>query len=247
MIKIVSLSKTFETKDGNIDVLQDISLHIEKGEIFGVIGMSGAGKSTLIRCINLLEQPTSGTIEIDGKNITDYRGKNLLNLRREMGMIFQNFNLLMQRNVADNVAFPLELIKTSMPETKARVQELLKLVGLEDKSRYFPAQLSGGQKQRVAIARALANSPKILLCDEATSALDTITTNSILDLIKDINNKLGVTIVIITHEMNVVRKVCSRVAVIDNARICEEGRVDDVFSNPRHDITKQIVSFSGGN
>jgi D-methionine transport system ATP-binding protein len=203
--------------------------------------MSGAGKSTLIRCINLLERPTSGAILINGQDITALQGKELLLLRRKMGMIFQKFNLLMQRTILDNVALPLEIAGVNKRDREARAAELLELVGLSSQARKYPTQLSGGQQQRVSIARALANHPDVLLCDEPTSALDSLTTNSILKLLRDINQKLGVTIIIITHEISVVEKICNRVAVIDASSIVEQGRTEDVIANPREQITKQLL------
>ncbi|MGN1098122.1 MAG: methionine ABC transporter ATP-binding protein [Clostridia bacterium] len=245
MIKIENLSKVFKTKDGDFTALQDINLEIAKNDIFGIIGLSGAGKSTLVRCMNMLEVPTEGKVFVDGIDITKLRRRDLLMLRREIGMIFQSFNLLMQRNVADNVAFPLELGGgMDKAQRKARVMELLEIVGLADKAAAYPAQLSGGQRQRVAIARALATKPKILLCDEATSALDAMTTRSILKLLKDINRTMGVTIVVITHEMNVVQSICNRVAVIDNSRIVEMGNTEDVMFNPQSEIAKKLIGLS---
>jgi len=241
MIEIKNLSKIYNTDRGEFVALKDINLTINDGDIFGIIGMSGAGKSTLLRCINLLERPTSGDIIIDGENITDFTGNQLLNLRRNIGMVFQRFNLLMQRTVAQNVSFPLEICKAPKEGRKARVDEMLELVGLADKSGSYPVQLSGGQQQRVSIARALANNPRIILCDEPTSALDSLTTNSILSLLKDINQKLGVTIIIITHEMSVVNKICNKVAVISDAHIIEQGDTKEVFRNPKEHMTKMLL------
>jgi D-methionine transport system ATP-binding protein len=242
MIEISGLKKVYSSKEGDVTALYDVNLHIGKGEIYGIIGLSGAGKSTLIRCINLLEKPTSGSIIIDGQDITKLQGKELRELRGSLGMIFQHFNLLMQRNVEDNVAFPLEIAGVHKNEIKERVRNLLELVGLSEKAKNYPSQLSGGQKQRVAIARALANSPKVLLCDEATSALDPMTTKSILSLLKDINRKFGLTIVLITHEMNVIKEICSTVTVIDNTRIVESGPVTDIIINPKSDAAKNLFS-----
>ncbi len=242
MIQIRNLSKIYNTESGQFKALENINLTIEDGDIFGIIGMSGAGKSTLLRCINLLEHPTSGEIIIDGEEITKFTGAQLLELRRHMGMVFQKFNLLTQRTVKDNVAYPLEICKVPKAQREKRVAELLELVDLSSKAENYPSQLSGGQQQRVSIARALANNPKIILCDEPTSALDSLTTNSLLQLLKDINKKLGVTIVLITHEMSVVRKICNRVAVINDAHIIEEGDVKDVFKNPREKMTKLLLS-----
>lgn len=245
MIRIRSLSKVFEGSPP-VTALENIDLHVEKGDIFGVIGMSGAGKSTLLRCIALLERPTSGSIEVDGTELSARKGKELIDLRRQIGVIFQGYHLLMQRTVFKNIAFPLELTGLSKSETESRVRRLLDLVGLSDKADAYPAQLSGGQKQRVAIARALANDPKILLCDEPTSALDPLTTRSILNLLQDINQKLGVTIIIITHEIGVVRSICSKVAVIDSSTIAEQGPVKQVFSAPKSSITKMLLSQTEG-
>ena len=241
MIELQGLSKTFHTANGTVEALQDISITINDGEIFGIIGLSGAGKSTLVRCINLLERPTSGKVIIDGKNLTDMPQRELLNMRRSISMIFQGFNLLEQRNVLKNVCFPLEISGWKAQDAKARAEELLKIVGLSDRKNAYPSQLSGGQKQRVAIARALATKPKYLLCDEATSALDPNTTRSILELLRTINDTMGVTIVVITHEMKVIDQICDRVAVIDNSRIAELGRVSDVFTNPRSDIARELI------
>lgn len=251
MIRISNLSKVFHTKSGDFTALEDVSLHVEKNDIYGIIGMSGAGKSTLIRCINLLETPTQGRIEIDGEcvynrlpgdeKVVQIKGKDLLMLRREIGMIFQSPNLLMQRTVAENIAFPLEIAGAPKNEIKDRTQELLELVNIADKAENYPSQLSGGQRQRVSIARALANTPKILLCDEPTSALDSLTTAQILDLLWDINQKLRVTIAIITHEIGVVKKICNKVAVIDQNHIVEQGEVGSVMLNPCMEITKQLL------
>ena len=245
MIQIEQLNKTFgEGTDNPHHVLHDIDLTINDGDIFGIIGSSGAGKSTLVRCINLLERPTSGRILIDGQDVTGYSGKKLLDLRSSIGMIFQNFSLFQQRNVLGNVTFPLELHGgSSKAEREARARELLELVGLADKEKHFPSQLSGGQQQRVAIARALANNPKIMLCDEATSALDTRTTMGVLELLGNINKELGVTMVMITHSLAVAQKACNRIAVIDAGRIVEEGPTKQVFSNPQSNVTKALLAY----
>ncbi len=245
MIRISNLTKHYASAEKTVSALENINIHINKKDIFGIIGLSGAGKSTLIRCMNLLEKPTIGEIFIDDIDLTNLSQKELISVRKEIGMIFQNFNLLMQRNIEKNVAFPLELTKMPKDQIKKRVAELLEIVGLSEKAKSYPAQLSGGQKQRVAIARALASNPKVLLCDEATSALDSMTTKSILQLLKEINERLGVTIVIITHEINVVREICTRVAVIDKSSIVEEGYTHDVLLNPKMDITKQLIGDGG--
>ena len=231
MIELKHLGKTYRTADQEIVALDDINLTIHDGEIFGIIGLSGAGKSTLVRCINLLEVPTSGEVLVDGKSLTALSRSELLKLRQSIGMIFQGFNLLEQRTVLRNVCVPLEIAGVRKQDAKKRARELLDLVGLSDRENSYPSQLSGGQKQRVAIARALATNPKYILCDEATSALDPNTTRAILDLLRKINEELGVTIVVITHEMKVVDHICDRVAVIDRSHIAEEGKVSDVFSN----------------
>lgn len=244
-IQIKNLNKTFGTGDGAVVALDDINISIGQGEIFGIIGLSGAGKSTLVRCINLLEKPTAGSVIFEGSDITSYSDNKLRQVRQSIGMIFQGFNLLMQRNALDNVCFPLELAGVSRKEARARAQELLKTVGLTDKEKAYPAQLSGGQKQRVAIARALATKPKVLLCDEATSALDPTTTQSILALLKELNQKLGLTVIIITHEMKVIEQICNRVAIIDNSRIEEIGMVDDVFRHPKTIAAKKLIFPKG--
>ena len=241
MIELKHLSKTYRTQEKEIVALEDINLTINDGEIFGIIGLSGAGKSTLVRCINLLEEPTDGQVIIDGKSVTGLSRKELLKLRQSIGMIFQGFNLLAQRSVLKNVCYPLEIAGVGRKEARARALELLNMVGLADRANSYPSQLSGGQKQRVAIARALATSPKYLLCDEATSALDPNTTRSILELLREINNSLGVTIVVITHEMKVIDQICDRVAVIDHSRIAEEGKVSEVFTNPRSQIARDLI------
>lgn len=241
MIEIKHLGKTYSAPGGDIVALEDINLKIEDGEIFGIIGLSGAGKSTLVRCINLLERPTEGQVLLDGKNLTALSKKKLLALRQSIGMIFQGFNLLEQRSVLKNVCFPLEIAGVDKKQARARAMELLQLVGLADRAASYPSQLSGGQKQRVAIARALATRPKYLLCDEATSALDPNTTRSILELLREINKTMGVTIVVITHEMKVIDQICDRVAVIDHSRIAEEGRVSQVFTNPKSQIARDLI------
>jgi D-methionine transport system ATP-binding protein len=266
MIRVINLSKEFKnSKSKKLTVLRNINLEIEDGDIFGIIGMSGAGKSTFIRCINLLERPTSGVIEIDGVDITQKRGRELLALRKNIGMIFQNFNLLMQKNVRKNIAFGLEIIKTKdfkvsgmsakeykklsffkkrkvkRQEIDKRVDELLTLVDLKDKEFYYPAKLSGGQRQRVAIARALATNPSILLCDEATSALDSMTTDSILNLLQKINAEKKVTIIVITHEMSVVQKICNKVVVLDSAEIAASGSTEEVFKNNTSEVVQRLV------
>jgi len=241
MIQIQNLSKTFSTSGGNVDALKDVNITINDGDIFGIIGMSGAGKSTLVRTINMLERPTEGSILIDDVDMASLSDKQLREKRRDITMIFQGFNLLMQRNCLKNVCFPLELAGTPKAEAKKRAQELLDLVGLGNKAKAFPAQLSGGQQQRVAIARALATNPKVLLCDEATSALDPKTTNSILDLIREINEKLKITVVVITHQMSVVESICNRVAILENGVVVEQGLVSDIFARPKSEAAKRLV------
>ncbi len=241
MIEIRHLDKTYQTKSGEIQALRDVSMTIEDGEIFGIIGLSGAGKSTLVRCINLLERPTAGEVILDGKSLTELSGKELLKTRQSIGMIFQGINLLEQRTVLRNVCFPLEIAGVKKADAVKRAEELLALVGLSDRRGAYPSQLSGGQKQRVAIARALATRPKYLLCDEATSALDPNTTQSILALLQEINRTLGVTIVVITHEMRVIDQICDRVAVIDQSQIAETGKVSEVFANPRSQIARELI------
>ena len=245
MIEIKHLSKTFGVSGGTVDALKDITLTIPDGEIYGIIGMSGAGKSTLVRCINMLERPTSGEVLIDGKSMTELSQRELREKRRDITMIFQGFNLLMQRNCLKNVCFPLELAGVKKAEAEKRAAELLELVGLGDKFKSYPAQLSGGQQQRVAIARALATHPEILLCDEATSALDPQTTQSILSLIRDIHDRLGITVIIITHQMSVVEQICTRVAILDGGEVAEEGAVSDVFSSPKSEAAKRLVYPEG--
>ena len=241
MIRFEHVSKTFQTKNGPFDALKDVSFEIEKGDIYGVIGYSGAGKSTLIRMVNALETPTSGNVWVEGKDIGTLNQKELRNLRKGIGMIFQQFNLLESKTIYDNVAIALKLNGISKKDIEKRVTELLDFVELSDKKYSYPGQLSGGQKQRVGIARALANNPSILLCVEATSALDPKTTDSILELLKKINEMLHITIVIITHEMNVIQKICNKVAVMDYGQVVETGSVIQVFSNPQSDIAKRFV------
>ena len=241
MIELKHLCKTYSAPDKEIHALEDINLSIQDGEIFGIIGLSGAGKSTLVRCINLLERPTSGQVLVDGRDVTSLPRKELLLLRRSIGMIFQSFNLLEQRNVLKNVCFPLEIAGVDRKTAEAKARELLQVVGLADRADSYPSQLSGGQKQRVAIARALATDPRYILCDEATSALDPNTTRSILDLLRQINRDLGVTIIVITHEMKVIDQICDRVAVIDHSRIAEEGKVSEVFTSPQSQIARDLI------
>ncbi|NLW90547.1 MAG: methionine ABC transporter ATP-binding protein [Syntrophomonadaceae bacterium] len=242
MIEITGLTKIYGNNETKVLALRDVNLSVKKGEIFGIIGLSGAGKSTLIRCINHLEKPTSGIIKVDGQDIGALSQKDLRLARKKIGMIFQQFNLLSSRNVFDNVLFPLEIAKVPGPQARQKVTELLDLVGLSDKAGVFPEQLSGGQKQRVGIARALANDPKVLLSDEATSALDPQTTRSILKLLKDINRQLGLTILLITHDMNVIKEACDRVAVIDDNTIVEVGDVLSIFSNPGTPTSRSFIN-----
>ena len=241
IIEIRGLRKTFGQGEAAVTALDGIDLSIEKGEIFGIIGLSGAGKSTLVRCMNLLETPTEGTVRVDGQDITTLSPKELRKARQSITMIFQGFNLLMQRSALDNICFPLELSGTPRKEAIARARELLKVVGLEDREGAYPAQLSGGQEQRVAIARALATNPKVLLCDEATSALDPTTTQSILALLQELNRTLGVTVVIITHEMKVVEQICGRVAILAESHVVEEGKVSEVFRHPKTAAARQLL------
>ncbi|WP_078429955.1 methionine ABC transporter ATP-binding protein [Alkalihalobacterium alkalinitrilicum] len=241
MINLSGIRKLFKTKDGIVTAVDHVDLNINDGEIYGIIGYSGAGKSTLIRMLNSLERPTEGTVTVAGKELSSLKGKSLRKARQEISMIFQHFNLLWSRTVSENIVFPLEIAGVPKEERKQRVDELIKLVGLEGRGGSYPSQLSGGQKQRVGIARALANNPKVLLCDEATSALDPKTTDSILELLVDINKKLGLTIVLITHEMHVIRKICHRVAVMEAGKVVEEGPVLEVFKHPTAGITKQFV------
>jgi len=241
MIELRNLNKTFHTQDGALTALDDINLTVQDGEIFGIIGLSGAGKSTLVRCMNLLERPTHGEVLVDGQDLMKLSPAGLREVRRNIGMIFQSYNLLEQRTVLRNVLYPLELMHEDRRTARTRAMQLLELVGLADRASAYPAQLSGGQKQRVAIARALATNPHYLLCDEATSALDPTTTDSILALLQTINRTLGVTVVVITHEMAVVDRICHRVAVIDNSRIVEMGAVDAIFANPRSAIARELI------
>lgn len=246
IIRVEHISKTFETGNGQVEAVKDISFSLDKGDIFGIIGLSGAGKSTLVRCLNLLEKPDEGGVYIEGKNLLELSPKALRKERQDIGMIFQHFNLLMQRNVLDNVCFPLEIAGVRRKEARIRAMELLGIVGLAEKAKAYPAQLSGGQKQRVAIARVLANNPKILLCDEATSALDPQTTKAILNLLKEINEKYGITIIVITHEMAVVREICSKVAVLDHGSLAEQGTVEELFGAPKTEAAKRLVLNGGG-
>ena len=245
MIEIKHLSKTFQMKDGAVNALKNIDLTIPDGSIYGIIGMSGAGKSTLVRCINLLERPTEGSVVIDGTAMETLSPAALRERRRDITMIFQQFNLLMQRSCLKNICFPMELAGVKKADAEKRARELLEMVGLPDKANAYPAQLSGGQKQRIAIARALATNPKVLLCDEATSALDPNTTHAILTLIKDINKKLGITVVVITHQMSVVKEVCSHVAILDDGCVAESGMVGTVFAAPKSEAGRRLV-FPGG-
>ena len=245
MIEIKNLTKEFQTADGTVEALRDVNLTIENGDIYGIIGMSGAGKSTLVRCINMLERPTKGQVLIDGRDIAQLSDKELRAVRRDVTMIFQGFNLLMQRTCLKNICVPLELIGMDKEKAKKRALELLDVVGLPDKANAYPAQLSGGQQQRIAIARALATDPKVLLCDEATSALDPKTTHAILELIRDINERLGITVIIITHQMSVVEEICSRVAILDSGSVVEEGVVSEVFSSPKSKAAKRLVFPDG--
>ena len=244
MIEIEHLTKTFPGPSA-VTALSDVSLSIEDGEIFGIIGLSGAGKSTLVRCINLLERPTSGSVRVNGAELTKLSGRGLRKARQSIGMIFQGFNLLMQRTALDNVCFPLELAGMSRSEARKKALPFLKLVGLEDRENSYPVQLSGGQKQRVAIARTLVTDPKVILCDEATSALDPTTTQSILALLKELNQKLGITVVVITHEMSVVEQICDRVAIIADSHIVEQGAVADVFHHPKTAAARQLITPKG--
>ena len=241
MIELKDLTKEFKTSKGKMVAVDNVNLTIQDGEIFGIIGFSGAGKSTLVRCINLLERPTSGSVLVNGTDLTKLSSKDLRAARKKIGMIFQQFNLLAQRTVEANIRYPLEISGVSKEEANARVAELLELVDLTEKAKAYPIQLSGGQKQRVAIARALASNPEIILCDEATSALDPITTSSILDLLKTLNKKLGVTVVVITHEMRVVEQICDRVAVMSDGQIKEEGTVRDVFLQPKSETARKLI------
>ena len=246
MIEIKNLCKTYSLTDGSVEALKDVSLSIPDGDVFGIIGMSGAGKSTLVRCINMLERPTAGSVVIDGKDLTKMTEKELRAERQSITMIFQGFNLLMQKNCLRNVCFPLELAGVKKAEAIKKAQSLLELVSLGDKASAYPAQLSGGQQQRVAIARALATNPKVLLCDEATSALDPKTTNAILELIREINQKLGITVIIITHQMSVVESTCRHVAILEEGQVVEQGEVSAVFSHPKSEAARRLV-FPEGN
>lgn len=241
MIQMKGVGKTFTGRDSTVEALKGIDLNINKGEIYGIIGMSGAGKSTLVRCLNFLERPTAGTVLIEGKDLSAMTEAQLRRERTQIAMIFQHFNLLMQRNVLDNICFGMEIAGKSKAKARERAAELLKIVGLEEKASAYPAQLSGGQKQRVAIARALAMDPKILLCDEATSALDPQTTKAILKLLKEINEDYGITIVIITHEMSVVQEICTHVAIIDRGELAEHGAVEEVFSRPKSKAARNLI------
>lgn len=245
MIEIQNLTKRFTTQSGTVVALEDISLTIRDGDIFGIIGMSGAGKSTLVRCINMLERPDEGLVAVNGRQMQSLSPKDLRAARRDIAMIFQQFNLLMQRTCLKNICFPLELAGRPKAEAEARARQLLELVGLPDKADAYPAQLSGGQKQRIAIARALATDPKVLLCDEATSALDPNTTHSILQLIQQINRELGITVVVITHQMSVVEEICNRVAILDGGHVVEQGDVGQIFSNPRTAAARKLVFPAG--
>lgn len=242
MIEIRNLSKVYPTKKGKVKAIDNVSLTIQEGEVFGIVGYSGAGKSSLLRCINLLERPTSGTILVDGKDLTTLKSEELRQARLKIGMIFQHFYLISQKTVFDNIAFALKAANVPTQQIKARVERLLELVGLSDKRDVYPSQLSGGQKQRVGIARALANDPTVLLCDEATSALDPTTTKAILDLLKKINKELNITIVLITHEMQVVKEICNRMVIMQDGRILEEGTVYDLFAKPQAELTKEFIS-----
>ncbi len=244
MIEIQNLTKTFGAGEASHTALRDINLTIEDGDVFGIIGQSGAGKSTLVRCINLLEHPTSGKVLINGRDITGLKGKELLDLRSSIGMIFQNFSLFQQRTVLRNVMFPLELRHENKQKAESRAKKLLELVGLENKANNYPSQLSGGQQQRVAIARALANDPKVMLCDEATSALDTRTTAQVLNLLRDINREMGVTMVVITHSLAVAEQICNKVAVIDDGAVVEQGSTEQVLKNPQSPVTRELIGMN---
>ena len=241
IVSVSDVTKVFKTKDGDFEALKGINLEVEEGDIYGIIGMSGAGKSTLVRCFNFLERPTSGRVIVEGKDLAELTEKELREQRSRIGMIFQNFNLLMQKNVLDNVCFPLTTRGLKKSEAKKRAKELLDMVGLSDKEKSYPTMLSGGQKQRVAIARALATNPRILLCDEATSALDPQTTASILVLLKKINQELGITIIVITHQMNVVREICNRVGIIEEGELVENGTVEQVFTHPKSRAARKLI------
>lgn len=242
MIELKNIQKVFNTKDKDVHAVNDVSIHVEKGDVYGVIGFSGAGKSTLIRCINLLERPTSGEVIVNGKSLLKLSSKELREERKKIGMIFQHFNLMKSRTIFQNIAFPLKGSGLSKEEIKTKVNSLLELVDLKDRGNSYPSQLSGGQKQRVAIARALANDPDVLLCDEATSALDPQTTQSILELLKNLNEKLNLTIVIITHEMSVVKSICNKVAIMENGKVVEKGSIVDIFTRPQNQVTKDFIN-----
>ena len=245
MIELKHITKVFPTADGELTALNDVNITIHDGDVYGIVGMSGAGKSTLVRCINLLERPTSGQVVIDGKDLCVMPAKELIQQRRSISMIFQQFNLLMQRTCLKNICFPMEIAGVKAADAQKKAKELLEIVGLPDKVDAYPAQLSGGQKQRIAIARALASDPKILLCDEATSALDPKTTQDILKLVKDINQRLGITVVVITHEMAVVEEICTHVAILDHGVLQESGTVEDIFSNPQTEAGRRLVYPNG--
>ncbi len=245
MFKIENLTRIYSTGDTQVKALDRVSIDIDTGDIFGIIGMSGAGKSTLLRCMGMLDTPDEGSILIDGVDVLSVSPRQLIEVRKQIGTVFQGYNLLMQKTVAKNIAFPLELSATPKESVQKTVGELLELVGLSDKAQAYPSQLSGGQKQRVAIARALASNPKVLLCDEPTSALDSLTTKSILNLLREINNKYKVTIVIITHEIGVVKSICNKVAVIDNSVVVEQGNTQTVFANPQSPVTRQLLLIGG--
>ena len=245
IVRIENMSKVYHGAAGEVVALKDINISVREGEIFGIIGLSGAGKSTLVRCVNYLEKPTSGRVVVNGSDLSALSNRELLKARQKIGMIFQEFNLLNQRNALGNVCYPMEIAGVPRPAARTRAAELLDMVGLADRAKAYPAQLSGGQKQRVAIARALATSPKVLLCDEATSALDPTTTQSILELLQDINRRLGVTILIVTHEMRVIEQICQRVAVIDQSHIVEMGDVKEIFVHPQSAIAKRLIFPQG--
>ena len=245
MIELKHITKVFPTADGELTALNDVNITIHDGDVYGIVGMSGAGKSTLVRCINLLERPTSGQVVIDGKDLCVIPAKELIQQRRSISMIFQQFNLLMQRTCLKNICFPMEIAGVKAADAQKKAKELLEIVGLPDKADAYPAQLSGGQKQRIAIARALASDPKILLCDEATSALDPKTTQDILKLVKDINQRLGITVVVITHEMAVVEEICTHVAILDHGVLQESGTVEEIFSNPQTEAGRRLVYPNG--
>ena len=246
MIKVDNLKKIFSNKDGYFTALNGINFSLNNGDIFGIIGMSGAGKSTLLRCITLLEEPNKGKIFIDDTDILSLKGEQLRSARRQMGVVFQGYHLLMQKTASDNIAFPLKIAGVPKKEIDERVKNLLELVKISDKAQSYPAQLSGGQKQRVAIARALATNPKVLLCDEPTSALDSLTTKQVLSLLEDINKQLNTTIIIITHEIGVVRAICNKIAVIDGGIFVEQGDTKEIFNNPKSDITKLLLGITEG-